>query len=191
MAAWLVYIFFVGLAAIAFSDWAQRWRQSRRMSSTREPLYPVDGGVSMRFGGTTSATPTLTVAVGGAAVWAAALNHSATLTEPQRVTVTSGPGRTWSREAEAKGMLLLMRNLTPEQKLCFEQNDYFEVKGSQTGKVYRIVYGAQGNILDAGSYERWCVAPDGDLVIGDVMLAQKIGLECDEINTLKAANKIA
>ena len=36
-----------------------------------------------------------------------------------------------------------------------------------------------------------CVAPEGYLVPGDVMLAQKIALETDELATLAVANRVA
>ena len=36
-----------------------------------------------------------------------------------------------------------------------------------------------------------CFAPDGYLVPGDVMLAQKIALETDELATLAVANRLA
>jgi hypothetical protein len=36
---------------------------------------------------------------------------------------------------------------------------------------------------------RWCFAPKGNLPMGDVLLAQKIGLEMMELETLKSANR--
>ena len=35
----------------------------------------------------------------------------------------------------------------------------------------------------------WCFVPKGYLVPGDVMLAQKIALETDELNALAVANR--
>jgi hypothetical protein len=36
---------------------------------------------------------------------------------------------------------------------------------------------------------QWCFAPHGDLVVGDVMLAQKIALETMELEALRKANR--
>jgi hypothetical protein len=37
----------------------------------------------------------------------------------------------------------------------------------------------------------WCFVPEGHLVAGDVMLAQKIALETDEKGALKMANNFS
>ena len=36
---------------------------------------------------------------------------------------------------------------------------------------------------------KWCFVPDGDLVAGDVMLAQKIALETNERSALSVAHR--
>ena len=36
---------------------------------------------------------------------------------------------------------------------------------------------------------QWCFAPQGKLVVGDVMLAQKIALETMELEALRKANR--
>ena len=36
----------------------------------------------------------------------------------------------------------------------------------------------------------WCFFPEGNLVTGDVMLAQKVALELFETDALKIANKM-
>ena len=46
-----------------------------------------------------------------------------------------------------------------------------------------------GNELDDAGHPKmgWCFLPEGRLVPGDVMLAQKIALETSEIRTLSVA----
>jgi len=81
--------------------------------------------------------------------------------------------------------------LAPDQLCQFDKHEYFEVVGCQTGKRYRIRYGTATNIheLDDSGHPKagWCFVPAGPLVPGDVMLAQKIALETDELNALKVA----
>jgi hypothetical protein len=36
---------------------------------------------------------------------------------------------------------------------------------------------------------RWCFGPEGDLPLGDIMLAQKLALELDEQGALAVANR--
>jgi hypothetical protein len=42
---------------------------------------------------------------------------------------------------------------------------------------------------EQGMRTAWCFGPEGELPIGDVMLAQKIALENDEQATLALANR--
>jgi hypothetical protein len=92
-------------------------------------------------------------------------------------------------EAEAKA--LLKEWLSPEQLVQYEQNRWFEVVGSKTGKRYRIQEGQQQNVYELDAKGRplrgWCFMPKGSLAAGDVMLAQKIALETDEKGTMKVA----
>jgi hypothetical protein len=96
-------------------------------------------------------------------------------------------------EAQKKGMELLRANLTQAQKADWDQCGHFHVVGNVTGKTYRIKKGRQMNIfeLDGGGSEvqGWCFLPQGGLVEGDVLLAQKNALELDEAGALKIANK--
>ena len=61
---------------------------------------------------------------------------------------------------------------------------YFDVIGSDNGAIYRIHHGQQANVeqLDNAGQPvcAWCFVPVGDLVAGDVMLAQKIALKTNE-----------
>ena len=97
--------------------------------------------------------------------------------------------------AQKKGLDLLRSWLTPEQNKQYDEHQYFEVIGSRTGKRYRIRHGRQMNIEeidDKGKRVRGiCTLPEGGLVAGDCMLAQKIALETFEDEALKTANKFA
>lgn len=105
----------------------------------------------------------------------------------------------WDRDqrerekSEARGLKLLKEWLLPEQLALYEQSGYFEVIGCDTGKRYRINRGTQLNIEELGPTGEpkctWCFLPEGDLVAGDVMLAQKIALETNEREALKVANR--
>ena len=61
------------------------------------------------------------------------------------------------------------------------------------GTRYRIHYGTQTNIEELNNTGqrvcKWCFVPDGDLVAGDVMLAQKIALETNERGALAVAHR--
>ena len=65
--------------------------------------------------------------------------------------------------------------------------------GCQTGKRYRISYGSGTNVHEIDDAGRpimgWCFVPSAYLVPGDVMLAQKIALETDELTALAVANR--
>jgi len=83
--------------------------------------------------------------------------------------------------------------LSPEQLARFDAKRYFDVIGSDSGKRYRIRYGSATNVYeidgDGRSTVGWCFVPTGYLVAGDVMLAQKIGLETHELRALAVANR--
>ena len=106
--------------------------------------------------------------------------------------------RRWHRElglseAELRGLRLLRQWLTPEQLAQYEAASFFEVTGCYSRKRYRIRHGTQANISELDERGRamagWCFVPDGALVVGDVMLAQKIALETDENSALAIANR--
>jgi hypothetical protein len=96
---------------------------------------------------------------------------------------------------EARGRRLLRRWLSAEQLAQFDARNFFDVIGCHTATRYRIYYANVANVeeLDkAGrSITRYCFAPKGHLVPGDVMLAQKIALETDELAALAVANRFA
>lgn len=94
-------------------------------------------------------------------------------------------------EREMRGIKLLREWLSADQLSQFNTHEHFEVTGCQTGKRYRIGYATATNIHELDEYGHpkvgWCFVPVGSLVPGDVMLAQKIALETDELNALQVA----
>jgi hypothetical protein len=95
-------------------------------------------------------------------------------------------------KAEKRALALLRSWLTPEQKEQWSARGEFEVVGCDTGTRYRLTSTPSMNVhqLDrAGrTVRRWCFMPSGGLVLGDVLLAQKIALETMEQKTLALAN---
>jgi hypothetical protein len=94
---------------------------------------------------------------------------------------------------EEKGVALLRSWLSPEQAELWDTHRHFCVVGSDTGRRYRIKYGRSMNVeeLDSGGnvVNQWCFGPQGNLAVGDVMLAQKIALETMEVEALAKANR--
>jgi hypothetical protein len=103
--------------------------------------------------------------------------------------------RSWTGEGvcEARGVVLLREWLTPEQRAQFDAKGCFDVIGCQSGKHYRIHRGIAANVHEIDGNGRpivgWCFVPSGHLVAGDVMLAQKIALETNELGALAVANR--
>jgi len=99
-----------------------------------------------------------------------------------------------SSEAHERGTRLLKENLTPTQRQQYEKHAYFEVVGGKSGKRYRVRHGRSMNIDQLDKNGRrvcgWCFFPAGNLVAGDVMLAQKLALELFEPEAIKIANKM-
>jgi hypothetical protein len=94
---------------------------------------------------------------------------------------------------EARGVKLLREWLSPEQRAQFDAKRYFDVVGCDSGKRYRIYYAATTNVREIGDDDLplmgWCFLPEGPLVAGDIMLAQKIALETYESGALALANR--
>jgi hypothetical protein len=94
-------------------------------------------------------------------------------------------------EAHDRGLQLLKENLSPAQSAQFEKSGYFFVVGGQTGNRYPIRNGSQLNVDQLSKKGRLmrvlCFMPKGDLVDGDIMLAQKLALELFEADALKVA----
>ena len=98
-------------------------------------------------------------------------------------------------DAETRGLTLLREWLSPEQLAQYQAKGYFDVTGCDSGKRYRIHYGTSMNVheIDRAGRARagWCFVPNIYLVAGDVMLAQKIALETDELGALAVAKEFS
>lgn len=96
-------------------------------------------------------------------------------------------------EAEAKGLQLLIENLSETQRRQYKAQGCFDVVGCRTGKHYRIFHGMSGNVrelTDSGKLGVGrCFVPKGELVACDCMLAQKIALENYEHEALLKARR--
>ena len=98
-------------------------------------------------------------------------------------------------EREARGQNLLKEWLSSEQLEQYEAEKHFDVIGCHSGKRYRIRLGRVSNIHELDDRGRpkigWCFIPVDCPIVGDVMLAQKIALETDEIGALRVARQFA
>ena len=96
------------------------------------------------------------------------------------------------RPPGVQALQLLVRNLSPAQRQQFARHDYFDVIGGDTGTRYRIRVGRTLNVAQlnasGGCVRMLCFEPQGQLPVGDVMLAQKIALELFESKALRVAN---
>ncbi len=94
-----------------------------------------------------------------------------------------------------RGITLLRDWLSPQQRQQLECFNHFEVIGCHSGKSYRIQHGVCQNVLELDGDGRprmgWCFIPEGNLVPGDVMLAQKIALETNERGCLGCCQAIS
>lgn len=97
------------------------------------------------------------------------------------------------KRPEARARRLLREWLSTEQRAQLNADGYFEVTGSHTGRRYRILKGTVSNVLELDEEGQpkigWCFIPERTLAAGDIMLAQKIALETDEMRVLGLANK--
>jgi hypothetical protein len=94
---------------------------------------------------------------------------------------------------EKRGLTLLREWLSPAQRAQYQAKGYFEVTGCHSGKRYRIHYGTSMNVHEIDGcghpHAGWCFVPNDYLVAGDVMLAQKIALETNELGALAVAKR--
>jgi hypothetical protein len=108
-------------------------------------------------------------------------------------TVSLVSGEAHRSMASKRGLELLKANLTATQLNDFLTYRCFDVVGGSTGRPYRIRLAGAMNVgeLDQSGrcMGRLCFFPEGRLVDGDVMLAQKIALETFESEALAVANK--
>jgi hypothetical protein len=87
-----------------------------------------------------------------------------------------------------KSLALLKSWLSPDQLREFENRNSFCVRGSSTGDIYAIEADWTYNVVRLRDDQRICFQPDDALPLYDVMLVQKIALECDEEKALAVAN---
>jgi hypothetical protein len=105
-------------------------------------------------------------------------------------------GSFWNaNDVERRGLTLLREWLSPGQLAQYHAKGYFDVTGCDSGKRYRIHYGNSMNVpeIDNDGWARvgWCFMPNTCLVAGDVMLAQKIALETNELGVLAVAKQFS
>ncbi len=100
----------------------------------------------------------------------------------------------WERaaaRAHSRGMRLLKETLSPAQRAQYEEHKYFDVAGGSTDRRYRIKNRPSLNVylLDKNGAAECvlCFMPKGTLVLGDILLAQKLALELFESEALKVA----
>jgi hypothetical protein len=98
------------------------------------------------------------------------------------------------RSAHLRAITLLREWLSAAQREQYARSQHFDVFVSASGRRYRIYHGTQFNIeeLDGegDAVAALCFVPEGRLAVGDVMLAQKIALETNEMAALVVANRI-
>jgi hypothetical protein len=96
---------------------------------------------------------------------------------------------------ERRALELLESHLSAIQRAQFSSFGRFEVTGGDTGTRYVIRNIATINIEQLNSHgervRRWCFGPQGNLAAGDVLLAQKLALECFESQALARAQSYA
>jgi hypothetical protein len=124
---------------------------------------------------------------------AAGWNGAAVLRIANMVRAARARRRARFDDREARGMTLLREWLSPQQLWQLEAYNHFEVIGCDSGTRYRIKHGVSTNVVELDGNGRalvgWCFIPQGNLVAGDVMLAQKIALETDERRALAIAKQ--
>ncbi len=98
-------------------------------------------------------------------------------------------------KANERSIELLRSWLTPQQLADFDARQRFVVRGSETGERYLITSAAQPyNVVQLDDRDkgilRLCFQPGGDVrTVGDIMLAQKIMLETDELEARAISNR--
>lgn len=108
---------------------------------------------------------------------------------PSDFTVVSGEDLVRAHE---RSMELLESWLSEEQLESLRERQTFEVVGGTSGKRYRLhqKYSFGIEVLEgADAGDLLCVVPHGASALGDILLAQKIGLETAERATLQRANR--
>lgn len=114
-------------------------------------------------------------------------------TERSVALVREASERMWRERAAARERAeeLLVALLSPEQEQTWREQDWFTVRGSRTGRTYRIRRGYAGNVdlLDADGHAEvtYCAHPP-DVPAEDADIAQMLALVTDEDAFLAVAN---
>jgi hypothetical protein len=92
---------------------------------------------------------------------------------------------------EKRAMELLRSHLSPAQRARFDAVGNFEVTGNESGCRYLVRNTGSINVEQLGKngqcVQKWCFGPEGNLARGDMLLAQKLALECFEGEALGRA----
>lgn len=99
------------------------------------------------------------------------------------------------KQADKRATELLLENLNEEQRKDFLSFRHFRVKSTlYPGAYYQINVGRQGNIYfhgTDGQVKQLCATSiDFGIPVCDVMLVQKLMIECDEAGFLAVANDL-
>jgi hypothetical protein len=95
--------------------------------------------------------------------------------------------------AQGRALELLRSHLSETQREEFERSRSF-VAVAASGRRYRIRAATTFNVCDEGQRDEYCMQFRSDpdcrgIPVEDLMLAQKLLLECDESQFLRIANK--
>jgi hypothetical protein len=117
--------------------------------------------------------------------------QQAAMMQAQRLAPCSCP--VCQPASKTKSIALLKQWLSPDQLAQFEKGRFIEITGSASGRRYRIKEAPSQNVYEIDRDGReimgYCFGPEGAFAVGDVMLAQKIALETNELAAMKVANK--
>lgn len=93
-----------------------------------------------------------------------------------------------ARESQARAKAILWEHLNPEQREQLFLLDFFAVKGSKSGKIYRIANASTGNVIreDGVTY---CLVPEEAMPQWDQLLAQKLMIEDNEKRFIRLAKR--
>lgn len=96
------------------------------------------------------------------------------------------------KQAGARALTLLLSQLDPSQQATYQEHGYFDLT-SEEGHLYRLYKGISGNVkrldgITLNEVTSYCAHPVGLMPANDVVLAQKLMLECNEHEFLRVAN---
>lgn len=109
-------------------------------------------------------------------------------TEPQRTPPRwSEPPPAFTRDAEARAEVLLLRVLDDAQLRMFERNKMFLVVAPGRG-TFALLFREAYNVLDLATGDRYCAGPP-NVPRADLLVAQKLLLEADPERFFSVANR--